>query len=57
MSACATSPRAATSLEVALEVGAALSASLDLEEVLSTIARRLTEVFDVWECNICEYRP
>jgi GGDEF domain-containing protein len=43
-------------LDMALEVSAALSASLDLEEVLSTIARRLTEVFDVWECNIWEYR-
>ncbi len=44
-------------LELALEIGAAVSSSLDLEEVLSTIARRLTELFDVWECNVYEYRP
>ena len=44
-------------LDMALEVSAAVSASLDLEEVLSTIARRVTEVFDVWECDFYEYRP
>ncbi len=36
---------------------AALSSSLELDEVLSTIARRLTELFDVWECDVYEYRP
>ena len=44
-------------LELALEVGAAVSSSLELDDVLSTIARRLTELFDVWECNVYEYRP
>jgi len=44
-------------LSLALEVGAALSLSLDLEEVLSTIAQRLAELFDVWECDVYEYRP
>ena len=38
-------------------VSAAVSASLDLEEVLSTIARRVTEAFDVWECDFYEYGP
>jgi diguanylate cyclase (GGDEF)-like protein len=44
-------------LELALEVGAAVSSSLELDDVLSTIAHRLTELFDVWECNVYEYRP
>ena len=44
-------------LELALEIGAALSSSLEVDEVLSTIARRLTELFDVWECDFYEYRP
>jgi GAF domain-containing protein len=44
-------------LELALEVGAAVSSSLELDEVLSTIAQRLTELFDVWECNVYEFRP
>ena len=44
-------------LGLALEIGAALSSSLELDEVLSTIARRLTELLDVWECNVYEYRP
>ena len=41
----------------ALEIGSALTSSLELDEVLSTIARRLTELFDVWECNCYEFRP
>jgi len=44
-------------LSQALEIGAALSSSLELDEVLSTIARKLTELFDVWECDVYEYRP
>jgi GAF domain-containing protein len=44
-------------LGLALEISAALSSSLELDEVLSTISRRLTELFDVWECNVYEYRP
>jgi len=44
-------------LSLALEISAALSSSLEVEDVLSTIARRLTELFDVWECDFYEYRP
>ena len=43
-------------LDMALELSAAVSSSLDLEEVLSTMARRLAEAFDVWECDFYEYR-
>jgi GAF domain-containing protein len=44
-------------LELVLEIGAALSSSLELDEVLSTIARRLAELFDVWECDVYVYQP
>ena len=44
-------------LDLVLEIGAALSSSLELDEVLPAIARRLTELFDVWECDVYEYRP
>jgi GAF domain-containing protein len=44
-------------LSLALEISAALSSSLEVDEVLSTIARRLTELYDVWECDFYEYRP
>jgi len=43
--------------EIACEVGAALTSSLALEEVLGSVARRIAEALDVWECDIYEYYP
>ena len=43
--------------EIACEVGAALTSSLALEEVLEGVARRITEALGVWECDIYEYYP
>jgi diguanylate cyclase (GGDEF)-like protein len=43
--------------QIACEVGAALTSSLALEDVLEGVARRITEALDVWECDIYEYYP
>jgi len=36
-------------------VGAAITSSLVLEDVLSTVARRIAEALGVWECDLYEY--
>jgi diguanylate cyclase (GGDEF)-like protein len=41
--------------ETVLEVGATLTGSLDLEQVLATIARQVGEALDVQYCDIHEY--
>jgi diguanylate cyclase (GGDEF)-like protein len=38
-------------------VGAAITSSLVLEDVLSTVARRIAEALGVWECDLYEYYP
>ncbi len=38
-------------LSMISEVGAAITSSLVLEEVLSTIAQTIAEALDVWECD------
>jgi GAF domain-containing protein len=38
-------------------VSQAITASPDLEAMLSVVARRVAEALDVWECDIYEYRP
>jgi transcriptional regulator with GAF, ATPase, and Fis domain len=42
---------------VTAEVVSAITSSLVLDEVLSSVARRTAEVLDLWECDIYEYRP
>ena len=43
--------------EIACEVGASLTSSLALEEVLESVARRIAEALGVWECDLYEYYP
>ena len=40
---------------LACEVGAAITSSLVLEDVLSTVAHRIAEAMGVWECDLYEY--
>ncbi len=40
---------------LACEVGAAITSSLVLEDVLATVARRIAEALGVWECDLYEY--
>ena len=42
---------------LACEVGAAITSSLVLEDVLSTVAHRIAEAMGVWECDLYEYYP
>ena len=44
-------------LSMISEVGAAITSSLVLEEVLSTIAQTIAEALDVWECDLYEWVP
>jgi diguanylate cyclase (GGDEF)-like protein len=38
-------------------VSAAITSSLVLEDVMVTVARRIAEALDVWECDLYEYYP
>ena len=38
-------------------MGAAITSSLVLEDVLSTVAHRIAEAMGVWECDLYEYYP
>ena len=42
---------------LACEVSAAITSSLVLEDVMATVARRIAEALDVWECGLYEYYP
>jgi GGDEF domain-containing protein/transcriptional regulator with GAF, ATPase, and Fis domain len=42
-------------LALICEVGAAITSSLVLEDVLTSVAQRVAEAFDVWECDFYEY--
>ncbi|HEX7525082.1 MAG TPA: GAF domain-containing protein, partial [Gaiellaceae bacterium] len=42
---------------LACEVSAAITSSLVLEDVMATVARRIAEALDVWECDLYEYYP
>jgi diguanylate cyclase (GGDEF)-like protein len=42
---------------LACEVSAAITSSLELEDVMATVARRIAEALDVWECDLYEYYP
>ncbi len=44
-------------LALASEVGLTIGAISDPGELLSSIAQRVAEALDVWQCDICEYRP
>ena len=48
-------PREPDVFALASDVGLAIAASPDLDEMLSVIARRVAEALDVWECDIYEY--
>ena len=41
--------------QVVFEVGATLSADLNLDTVLATVARQIGEAMDVWSCDIHDY--
>jgi diguanylate cyclase (GGDEF)-like protein len=43
--------------ELACEVGAAITASLALDDVLQTVARLVANALDVWEVDLHEYYP
>jgi diguanylate cyclase (GGDEF)-like protein len=43
--------------ELACEVGAAITASLALDDVLQTVARLVAKALDVWEVDLHEYYP
>jgi GGDEF domain-containing protein/transcriptional regulator with GAF, ATPase, and Fis domain len=51
------SPAARDPYAVVLEVGTTLAATLDLDEVVQGIARRVGEALDVQWCDINEYDP
>jgi GGDEF domain-containing protein len=42
-------------LALICEVGAAITSSLVLEDVLTSVAQRVAEAFRVWECDFYEY--
>jgi HD-GYP domain-containing protein (c-di-GMP phosphodiesterase class II) len=42
-------------LELFQDATVAITSSLDLDETLATIVRRIAEAFDVWECDLYEY--
>jgi len=42
-------------LALICEVGAAITSSLVLEDVLTSVAQRVAEAFAVWECDFFEY--
>ena len=42
-------------LALICEVGAAITSSLVLEDVLTSVAQRVAEAFGVWECDFYEY--
>jgi GGDEF domain-containing protein len=50
-------PREPDVFALASDVGLAIAASPDLDEMLSEIARRVAEALDMWECDIYEYLP
>ena len=50
-------PRESDVFALASDVGLAIAARPDLDEMLSVIARRVAEALDVWECDIYEYLP
>src|SRR5450759_305091 len=50
-------PREPDVLDVASGVSFAITDSLDLDAMLSVVARRVAEALGVWECDIYEYRP
>ena len=43
--------------KMACEVGAELTSSVVLEDVLENVARRIVEVLDAWECDLYQYDP
>ena len=46
-----------TEYQLACEVGDALTASLDIDETLSAVARAIAEAAGVWECDLYAYYP
>ncbi len=42
---------------LACDVGAVITSSLVLEDVLATVARQIAEAMGVWECDLYEYYP
>jgi len=51
------SPSRGEEYALACEVSAAITSSLVLEDVMATVARRIAEALDVWECDLYEYYP
>ena len=43
--------------KIACEVGAELTSSLVLEDVLENVARRIAQALDAWECDLYQYDP
>jgi diguanylate cyclase (GGDEF)-like protein len=50
-----TAPTPTGDYALACELGASVTSSVVLEDVLATVARRIAEALDVWECDLCEY--
>ncbi len=50
-----TTPEPTSDYALACELGASVTSSLVLEDVLATVARRIAEALDVWECDLLEY--
>jgi GGDEF domain-containing protein len=50
-----TTPTPSGDYALACELGASVTSSVVLEDVLATVARRIAEALDVWECDLCEY--
>jgi diguanylate cyclase (GGDEF)-like protein len=46
---------AASAQKILADVGATLASSLDADDILSTVARQIGEVMDVWSCDIWDY--
>jgi transcriptional regulator with GAF, ATPase, and Fis domain len=50
-----TEESARSNYAVAREIGAAITSSLVLEDVMQNVARRIAQALDVWECDLYEY--
>ncbi len=50
-----TAPAPTGDYALACEVGASVTSSATPEDVLVTVARRIAEALDVWECDLCQY--
>lgn len=47
----------AEAVSLVLDLGVAITSSLDVDQALQTVAGRIAQAFGVWECDFYDYRP